>query len=172
MIISNLAAPDWISISCDEKLLMDVVCVFTTGNNDMLKQSHIINKNSTMSLRICSRGRIKQKERCYNFLWQNCEQEKCTQKSMHNKCHRVDKKAQVEDIHNCSNLDFLHEAIEVRMPPFIYMDGLNVSILKEEQKYGQNYFRNIIQNPMYPCSSGSIRIITNKHQGFSIFGQV
>ena len=32
MLLSNLAEPEWIQISCTEKLLVDVICVKRTGN--------------------------------------------------------------------------------------------------------------------------------------------
>ena len=65
MLLSNLAEPEWIQISCTEKLLADVIC---TNRTDALPA-----RNSNKELReinmMCPSNAISKDTRCYLFLW-------------------------------------------------------------------------------------------------------
>ena len=65
MLLSNLAEPEWIQISCTEKLLVDVICVSKPGYLNATTSNYQI---SDINL-ICPINAISKGTLCYLFLW-------------------------------------------------------------------------------------------------------
>ena len=65
MLLSNLAEPEWIQISCTEKLLVDVICVSKPGHLNATSSNYEISENNL----ICPINAISKGTLCYLFLW-------------------------------------------------------------------------------------------------------
>ena len=61
MWLSNLAEPEWIQISCTEKLLNDVICVVKTDNINVTTSSYQIGENNL----ICPNNAISKDTLCF-----------------------------------------------------------------------------------------------------------
>ena len=65
MLLSNLREPDWISVSCNKKLLNTVIC----KSKEKTKHNHVIDNLVSSELYLCQLNMILVKEKCYAFLW-------------------------------------------------------------------------------------------------------
>ena len=84
MLLSNLAEPNWISISCFNTRLLHIVCV---NNPDQEYQGVSYNqfKNNNNLKTIYSKTCIKIFINCYQFVWDKCKVDKSKQNIIHNK---------------------------------------------------------------------------------------
>ena len=109
MLLSNLAEPEWIQISCTEKLLADVIC---TNRTDVLHA-----RNSNYELReinmVCPINAISKDPRCYLFLWKSINEP--TDLKLHCSLHNT---LSVQGI-NMPYFQFLFDAIQPLFPPIL-----------------------------------------------------
>ena len=68
MLLFNLAKPDWISITCDNKILNHIFCYLYQGNVANHNSSSI-NIQNTKDHTICSKFHMLYKQICVNFYW-------------------------------------------------------------------------------------------------------
>ena len=70
MLLTNLAEPQWVSVSCSLTLLPIVICFMDKRNGD---KDIKIDKNAENTKRIyfCKNHHIMINTTCYNFLWDN-----------------------------------------------------------------------------------------------------
>ena len=109
VLLSNLAEPEWIQISCTEKLLADVICINRT---DPL---HVRNANyeaREISM-ICPINAISKDARCYLFLWHSINEP--TDLNLHCRLHNA-LSAQVLGI---QYFQYLFDAIQSVFPPIL-----------------------------------------------------
>ena len=120
MLLSNLAEPQWISISCKKHLLASILC--QTSKSDNLQKNNKESKNLEKKI-LCHPNSLLLGEKCYLFLWfNNMNREKLT---LQNACHLQGK----EVIHSVSKI--LHILIKSISAPFYpVLSQHNITMLK------------------------------------------
>ena len=106
MLLSNLAEPEWIQISCTEKLLVDVICIKRTGKDNGTKRSNQLRGNE-----ICTINAISKDMRCFLILWSQGQ-------SMDIQC-RLHNSLPVQ-LQNISYFQFLFDAMDSGFPPVLF----------------------------------------------------
>ena len=119
MLLSNLAEPEWISVSCTDRILTDVLCV-TKG---MEKTTFEHNGKGDNLKKSCSIESLIWKNNCYLFLWfyfhpENDLSHRCRHYGMDHL-----------DLFNISQFQFLFDAISTVIPAIISAHKSNDSIV-------------------------------------------
>ncbi len=121
MLLSNLAQPEWMSIPCNEKILLDVICTHkrptnTVGNSDM-NLGRIQDENE------CLQGEILKGRMCYRFMWYTRHNHKGN--SIEEQCEERKMKPVIADSKN--EFGFLFDAIT---SPVLSPDGTTNIFIK------------------------------------------
>ncbi len=103
LLVTNLAQPEWISVSCTRKLLLDIICI---AHNTSSKQQPAIFQTVQY---FCGSDCVKSQKACYTFVWYNST--KVDEISHIRDCHKPLSQKQLQ---NVSVL--LQEAISAALP--------------------------------------------------------
>ena len=119
MLLSNLAEPEWISVSCTNRLLTDILCMTKRLDKSTFQHNgiqHNLNKS-------CSIESLIWKNNCYLFLWYEFH----PKNDLLHKCRHYG--MNYLDLFNISQFQFLFDAISTVIPAILSPHELNDSIV-------------------------------------------
>ena len=114
MMLSNLAFPQWATVNCSEKRLIDMVCMLKEPNKNQFTSA-----NSALS---CDQTEILHQKRCFQFYHHDYNKKPFSQKR-----HSL----VFFDTDTHKKLDFLFLAIHVTFPPILLWIKEDISSVKE-----------------------------------------
>ncbi len=123
MLMTNLASPEWISISCTEKMLINVVCM---SQQSAKFSPNKVNDDSIASGRHCPYKFIFYRKLCYFFIWydyQSTKQQESYGFPLQEECEKVELKS--FDHNDPQFFSFLYEAISAHFPSVLYQQFLH-----------------------------------------------
>ena len=164
MMLTNLAAPDWLLITCTDKLLADVIC--TVENSLKLDSSNKTrNKLEPKARHTCQFDQLFYHNKCYQFLWKS---KLIAEKHLLELCHSKDTVSFKSDIKIFENV---FNAVSVAFPVFLLpsIDNLTHMVMHTVQrnlnvlKFDKTTVQPQVAAGLLICESSLKEIVTSVH---------
>ncbi len=164
MMLTNLAAPDWLFITCTEKLLADIICTVELPSES---DSHNKTRNifEPKARHTCQIHQLFYHNKCYQFLWKS---KLIAEKHLLELCHSKDTVSFKSDTKTFENV---FNAVGVTFPAFLlpridnttHMTMCTVQRNLNVLKFDKTTVPSQLAAGLLICESSLKEIVTNFH---------